>query len=240
MLVLRVGSGPIGHGDDDSALLRQRGVISEHAISGHEALEFLRLYDYDLVLMDLRLPDIPGDEVVRMARAAELNTPILMLAEPTTPSVRIKTLDWGADDFVTTPCDIDELLARIRAVVRRGRGHAHSVLRAGCVELSLDKREVRVQGEKLPVSRREFGVLELLLLKQGTILNKTAFLNHLYSGLEEPELKTIDVIVCRLRKKLTRAGVGTLIDTIWGCGYILREPATLDGMSGDSPLRLVA
>src|SRR5208283_1725999 len=116
------------------------------------------------------------------------------------------------------------LLARVRAVVRRSQGHANSVLRLGPVELSLDRHEVRVNGQKLSVSRREFGVLELLFLKQGIILNKNAFLNHLYTGMEEPEMKTIDVIICRLRKKLAVAGVPNLIDTVWGCGYILREP----------------
>ena len=112
----------------------------------------------------------------------------------------------------------------MRAVVRRSQGHANSVLRLGPVELSLDRHEVRVNGQKLSVSRREFGVLELLFLKQGVILNKNAFLNHLYTGMEEPEMKTIDVIICRLRKKLAIAGVPNLIDTVWGCGYILREP----------------
>ena len=228
MLILRVGSAPIERGNDESAVLRKRGINVEHAASGPEALDFIRLYEYDLILMDLVLPGLNGDEVVRQARAGGLNTPIVMLANAAPTQTRIKALDQGVDDFVTTPCEIEELLARIRAVVRRGLGHSQSVLQAGCVELSLDKREVRVQGQKLPISRREFGVLELLFLKQGTILNKTAFLNHLYSGLEEPEMKTIDVIICRLRKKLTRAGIGTLIDTIWGCGYTLRVPMMPD------------
>ena len=263
MLILRVGSAPIERGNDESAVLRKRGINVEHAASGPEALDFIRLYEYDLILMDLVLPGLNGDEVVRQARAGGLNTPIVMLANAAPTQTRIKALDQGVDDFVTTPCEIEELLARIRAVVRRGLGHSQSVLQAGCVELSLDKREVRVQGQKLPISRREFGVLELLFLKlisktrpkrplstrcclirqtqmpsitlgflpsneTGTILNKTAFLNHLYSGLEEPEMKTIDVIICRLRKKLTRAGIGTLIDTIWGCGYTLRVPMMPD------------
>ena len=130
-----------------------------------------------------------------------------MLADIATPQAKAKALDQGADDFITTPCDPEELFARIRAIVRRSQGHANSVLRLGPVELSLDRREVRVHGQKLHLSRREFAVLELLFLKQGVILNKVAFLNHLYCGMEEPEMKTIDVIICRLRKKLAVAGV---------------------------------
>ena len=137
---------------------------------------------------------------------------------------KVRALDQGADDFVIVPCDAEELLARIRAVVRRSQGHSNSALRLGPVELSLHRREVRVHGQAMHLSRREFAVLELLFLKQGVILNKAAFLNHLYCGMEEPEMKTIDVIICRLRKKLAVAGVPTLIDTVWGCGYILREP----------------
>ncbi len=232
MLVLRVGTARFSRQGDDLQLLQERGIRTEHASTGSEALEFLRLYDYDLVLMDFRLPDIQGHEAVRQIRAADFNLPVVILSELAPPQAKVRSLDNGADDFVTTPCELDELLARMRAVVRRSQGHSNSTLRLGPVELSLDRREVRVHGEKLPVSRREFAVLELLFLKQGVILNKTAFLNHLYCGMEEPEMKTIDVIICRLRKKLATAGVPTLIDTVWGCGYILREPLPMDALSG--------
>jgi two-component system, cell cycle response regulator CtrA len=225
MLVLRVGKTSFGRGNNDLAVLRHQGVRAEHAETGRDGLDFLRLYEYDLVLMDLHLSDMPGHEVVRMMRAAEFKVPVLMLADAATPQAKAKALDQGADDFITTPCETEELLARIRAIVRRSQGHANSVLRLGPVELSLDRREVRVHGVQLHLSRREFAVLELLFLKQGVILNKVAFLNHLYCGMEEPEMKTIDVIICRLRKKLAAADVPTLIDTVWGCGYILRDPS---------------
>ena len=227
MLALRVGRTPFCKGGNDLQVLRQHGVRAEPAESGRDALDFLRLYDYDVVLMDLHLTDVPGYEVVRMIRAAEYKVPVMILADTATPQAKVRALDQGADDFVIVPCDADELLARIRAVVRRSQGHSNSTLRLGPVELSLHRREVRIQGQPMHLSRREFAVLELLFLKQGTILNKTAFLNHLYCGMEEPEMKTIDVIICRLRKKLAAAGVPTLIDTVWGCGYILREPDPL-------------
>jgi two-component system cell cycle response regulator CtrA len=223
MLILRVGQRSIC-GGNDAQLLRKYGISAEHCESGRDSLEFLRLYDYDLVLMDLDLPDMSGHEAIRLARAAGLSTPSIILAASASPQIKVKALDQGADDFINTPCHPDELLARVRAVVRRSQGHANSVLQLGPVALDLAHHEVQVNGFKLSVSRREFGVLELLFLKQGVILNKNAFLNHLYTGMEEPEMKTIDVIICRLRKKLASAGVPNLIDTVWGCGYILREP----------------
>src|SRR6185437_10516902 len=224
MLILRVGHATFCRGGNHQ-LLQQHGIRSEQAASGREALEFLRLYEYDLVLMDLHLPDVPAYEVVRMMRAASLKVPVLIVADSATVQSKVRALDQGADDFLTTPCDSDELLARIRAVVRRSQGHTNSTLTLGPVELLLDCRDVRVHGQSLHLSRREYAVLELLFLKQGHILNKGAFLTHLYCGMDEPEMKTIDVIICRLRKKLAVAGVPSLIDTVWGCGYILRDPS---------------
>ena len=228
MLVLRVGQNSFSREGADMTVLKSRGLNAEFAATGRDGLDFLRAYDYDLVLVDMHLSDMPGHEMVRMARAAGFNVPVMVMSDTATAQARAKALDQGADDVVIVPCDTDELMARIRAVVRRSQGHARSILRCGCVELSLDKHEIRVSGQRMVVSRREFAVLELLFLKQGVILNKTAFLNHLYSTDDEPEIKTIDVIICRLRKKLAAAGVPTLIDTVWGCGYILREPRPVD------------
>jgi two-component system cell cycle response regulator CtrA len=239
MLVLRVGHKSIGHDGNDLTALRRQGVNHERTDNGRDALEFLKLYDYDIVLIDLLLPDMPGYELIRRARAAGLNTPALIMADTATPQIRARVLDQGADDFIALPCETEELLARMRAVVRRSQGHANSALRFGPAELDLARRELRVHGRRVAVSRREFAVLELLFLKQGVILTKTAFLNHLYCGTEEPELKTIDVIICRLRKKLTTAGVGALIDTVWGCGYILRDPSETNE-AGEMPAAPVA
>jgi len=236
MLILRVGQGLFGDGDGE-LVLRKHGIRSEQVESGREALEFLRLYDYDLALMDLHLPDAPAYQAIRMIRAASFRVPVVILSDTATIEAKVKVLDQGADDFLVTPCDTEELLARMRAVVRRSQGHTKSTLTLGPVELSLDCRDVRVYGQSLHLSRREYAVLELLFLKQGVILNKGAFLTHLYCGMEEPEMKTIDVIVCRLRKKLVAAGVPSLIDTIWGCGYKLCDPSadpTVDGHA-DAP-----
>jgi two-component system cell cycle response regulator CtrA len=226
MLVLHVGEKPFRRGGD-AETARQRGVRTEQVASGKEAMEFLRLYEYDIVLLDLNLPDISGHELIRRMRAAGMSVPVLAFSEVVPARVRAQALDLGADDFLSGPCDVEELLARMRAIVRRAMGHTNSSLCFGGVELNMNSRDVRVNGTRLSLSRREYSVLELLFLKQGVILTKGTFLNHLYCGVEEPEMKTIDVIVCRLRKKLAAAGVPALIDTVWGSGYILREaPAT--------------
>jgi two-component system cell cycle response regulator CtrA len=224
MLILRVGPLPV---DTDKAARSWalRGFALEHCETGRESLEYLRLYDYDLVLMDLDLPDMPAQEAVRLARKAGFATPSIILAERASPAVRAEALDGGADDFVLMPCDQAELFARVRAVVRRSEGHAHAMLHCGPVALSLSNHQVFVDGAEMHVSRREFSVLELLFLKRGVVLNKPAFLNHLYAGMDEPEMKTIDVMVCRLRKRLATAGVPHLIETVWGVGYRLLEPS---------------
>jgi two-component system cell cycle response regulator CtrA len=231
MLVLRVGQSPIRRGGNDMAEMKARGLTVEQAPTGRDALEYLCSYDFDLVIVDAYLRDMPGHELIRLIRAARYEVPAIVVADTATSQIKARALDQGADDFIITPCELDEVMARVRAVVRRSQGHSRSTLRCGPVELSLDRREVRVRGERLVILRREFSVLELLFLKQGTILNKTAFLNHLYCGADEPDMKTIDVIICRLRKKLAVAGVPTLVDTVWGCGYILREPPMLGEMS---------
>src|SRR5579864_4465021 len=168
MLVLRVGHTTFCRGGNQQ-FLQTHGIRSEQAASGREALEYLRLYDYDLVLMDLQLPDVPAYEVVRMMRAASLRTPVVIMADSATVQAKVKALDQGADDFLITPCEAEEILARIRAVVRRSQGHTNSTLTLGPVELLLDRRDVRVHGQSLHLSRREYGVLELLLDRKSVV-----------------------------------------------------------------------
>ncbi len=233
MLVLHIGEKPFGRtGASDTT--RRLGIRTEHAASGQEAMEFLRLYEYDIVLLDLDLPDTSGHELIRRMRASGMVVPVLAISDVVPAHVRAQVLDLGADDVLSGLCDMEELLARMRAIVRRSLGHTNSSLRLGNVELNMKSRDVRVNGECLPLSRREYSVLELLFLRQGTILTKGTFLNHLYCGVEEPEMKSIDVIVCRLRKKLAAAGVPALIDTVWGSGYILREPPAAPAVAKQS------
>ena len=225
MLMLRTGNISIGTGGGTQVSC-DHGISSEHCESGREMLARLALYDYDILLIDLDLPDMLGHEAIRLARAAGHSTPCIMLASPASAprQIKVKALDLGADDFVIMPCDPEELMARARAVVRRSRLAVESDSRFGPMEISPSRHEVRVNGTLLPVSRREFAVLELLFQKPGVDVSKNALLRHLYIGMDEPGMKSIDVIVCRLRGKLAAAGVFDLIETAWGRGYILREP----------------
>ena len=193
--------------------------------SGEEALELARLYDYDIVLLDIGLPDMEGYEVVRRLRAGRVETPVLILSGLSRPGAKVKGFGVGADDFITKPFDQQELVARIHAVVRRAKGFAQPTLSVGDLTLNLASREVTVAGTPVHLTAKEYAVLELLTLRRGTVLTKEAFLNHLYGGMDEPEVKIIDVFICKLRKKLAQAGADNLIGTVWGRGYVMRDPA---------------
>jgi two-component system cell cycle response regulator CtrA len=207
-----------------SLVLKAASIVSDVADTGEEALELLRHYDYDIVILDLVLPDMEGYEVVRRMRSARNHTPVLVLTALLRPEVKVKALTAGADDVMTKPFDKAELVARMQAVVRRSKGFAQSVLRIGPLELNLDSRDVTVAGVPLRLTGKEYSILELLVLRKGMVLTKEAFLNHLYGGMDEPEMKIIDVFVCKLRKKLAQAGAGNLISTVWGRGYVVRPP----------------
>jgi two-component system cell cycle response regulator CtrA len=207
-----------------SLMLKTANAVVDHADTGEEALELVRHYEYDVVLLDLMLPDIEGYEVVRRMRVARNDTPVLILSGLSRPQAKIKGLGLGADDFITKPFDKGELLARMQAVVRRSKGFSKPSLRIGPLELNLDSREVMVDGSVVHLTGKEYAILELLVLRKGMVLTKEAFLNHLYGGMDEPEMKIIDVFICKLRKKLAQAGADSLIGTVWGRGYMIREP----------------
>ena len=204
-------------------MLKGASAVVDQTDSGLDSLELLRHYEYDIVLLDLSLPDIEGLEVVRRMRVARNDTPVLVLSGVTMPEARVKALSLGADDFITKPYDKAELLARMHAIVRRSKGFSQPIVRLGRLELNLDSREVLIDARPVRLTGKEYAILELLVLRKGMVLTKEAFLNHLYGGLDEPEVKIIDVFVCKLRKKLARAGADGLIGTMWGRGYIIRD-----------------
>ena len=218
--------------EDDSAMaqsietmLKSEGYICDTTDMGEDGLEIGKLYDYDIIILDLMLPDIDGYEVLRRMRAAKVDTPILILSGLSGLDDKLKGLGFGADDYLTKPFDKRELVARIQAIVRRSKGHSESVIRTGKIAVNLDARTVEVGGQPLHLTGKEYGILELLSLRKGTTLTKEMFLNHLYGGMDEPELKIIDVFVCKLRKKLANATGGeNYIETVWGRGYMLRDP----------------
>ncbi len=206
-------------------MLKADGFIVDSTDLGEDGLEIGKLYDYDIIILDLMLPDIDGYEVLRRLRDARVETPILILSGLTELDHKIKGLGFGADDYLTKPFDKRELLARIQAIVRRSKGHAQSVIRTGRLSVNLDARTVEIDNKPLHLTGKEYGILELLSLRKGTTLTKEMFLNHLYGGMDEPEVKIIDVFICKLRKKLANATDGSnYIETVWGRGYVLRDP----------------
>jgi two-component system cell cycle response regulator CtrA len=192
---------------------------------GEEGIDLAKLYDYDLILLDLNLPDMNGHEVLRQLRIAKVETPILILSGADDTESKLKGFGFGADDYMTKPFHRQELIARIHAIVRRSKGHAQSVIATGKFTVNLDAKTVEVDGKPVHLTGKEYQMLELLSLRKGTTLTKEMFLNHLYGGMDEPELKIIDVFICKLRKKLANASQGrNYIETVWGRGYVLREP----------------
>jgi two-component system cell cycle response regulator CtrA len=204
---------------------------------GEEGIDLAKLYDYDLILLDLDLPDMHGMEVLRHLRLARVDTPILILTGSDDTESKLRGFGFGADDYMTKPFNREELQARIQAIIRRSKGHSQALIQVGDIVVNLDTHSVEVKGQPIHLTGKEYQILELLSLRKGTTLTKEMFLNHLYGGMDEPELKIIDVFVCKLRKKLSEAlGGDNLIETVWGRGYVLREPRPSDGMS-TLPLR---
>jgi two-component system cell cycle response regulator CtrA len=218
--------------EDDSAtaqsielMLKSEGFNVYTTDLGEEGIDLGKIYDYDLILLDLNLPDMSGMEVLRQLRNSKINTPVMILSGTSEIDTKVKTFGGGADDYMTKPFHKDELVARIHAVVRRSKGHAQSVIKTGDILVNLDAKTVEVNGSRVHLTGKEYQMLELLSLRKGTTLTKEMFLNHLYGGMDEPELKIIDVFICKLRKKLAASAQGMHhIETVWGRGYVLRDP----------------
>lgn len=218
--------------EDDSAMaqsiemmLKQEGFNVYTTDLGEEGLDLGKLYDYDLIVLDLGLPDMNGYDVLRQLRVAKVGTPILILSGMSGTENKVKGFGFGADDYMTKPFQKEELVARIHAIVRRSKGHSQSTITTGKIKVNLDSKTVEVSGQRVHLTGKEYQMMELLSLRKGTTLTKEMFLNHLYGGMDEPELKIIDVFICKLRKKLSSATGGeNYIETVWGRGYVLRDP----------------
>ncbi len=219
--------------EDDAAtaqgielMLKSEGFNVYTTDLGEEGVDLGKLYDYDIILLDLNLPDMPGFEVLKTLRMAKVNTPVFILSGTSDIDTKVRGLSTGADDYMTKPFHKDELVARIHAVVRRSKGHSQSIITTGDIKVNLDAKTVEVGDHRVHLTGKEYQMLELLSLRKGTTLTKEMFLNHLYGGMDEPELKIIDVFICKLRKKLASATHGEhYIETVWGRGYVLRDPA---------------
>ncbi len=218
--------------EDDPTTSRSIEMMLNHAKFnvyatdlGEEGIDLAKLYDYDLIVLDLGLPDMNGHEVLRKIRTARIETPILILTGADDVENKIKGFGVGADDYMTKPFNREELVARIHAIIRRSNGYAQSIISFGAVQVNVDAKLVKVDGKPIKLTGKEYQLLELLSLRKGLTVTKDMILNHLYGGMDEPELKIIDVFICKLRKKLSKATGGeNYIETVWGRGYTLRDP----------------
>ncbi len=191
---------------------------------GEEAIDMAKLYDYDLMVLDLMLPDMDGFEVLSAIRSASIETPVLILSGLGEPDNKVKGLGVGADDYITKPFHREELLARIHAIVRRKRGYSQQVVKVGKLTVNITNGTADIDGKQLHLTGKEFQILQLLSLRKGSPLPKETFLNHLYGGMDEPEPKIIDVFVHKLRKKISDLSGGEdYIKTVWGRGYMLSD-----------------
>jgi two-component system, cell cycle response regulator CtrA len=210
------------------AMLAKENLICDSTDFSQDGLLLDRHYDYDIILLHLIVADIKGYQLLQQLRAARVDTPILILSNRGDLDAKVKFLRFGADDFMIKPFDRRELVARILAIVRRSKGHCESTIRTGKLAVNLDTRVVTVDALRVHLTPKEYGILELLSLRKGTILSKGVFLNHLYGGADEPQPKIVDILICTLRKKLARATGGShYIETVRGCGYVLRELAII-------------
>lgn len=217
--------------EDDKALsgniqemLKSASFVVDACQSATEGFEYAMAYEYSCVILDLMLPDTDGYVWLEKLRTAKINTPVLILSGLSQKDNIIKGLGIGADDYLTKPFDKRELLARIHALIRRSKGLSNPIIEVGPIQLDLNSKSVTVAGKALELTTKEYNLLEMLALRKGSVLSKETFLNHLYGGIDEPQAKIIDVMICNLRKKISKiTGDDMCIETVWGRGYTLRE-----------------
>ncbi len=193
------------------------------AHDGEDGLFMAEAASYDLIILDLMIPSLPGLEVVRRLRSAGQHTPVLVLTARDEKEWVVKLLNAGADDYLTKPFDLGELIARAKALIRRGKGHAAPVLRVADLELNTVDRTVRRAGRQVTLTAMEFRVLEYLVHRPRAVVSKAELLEHLYDYNWEKFSNVIEVYISGLRRKLENGTARPLIHTLRGQGYILRD-----------------
>lgn len=209
-------------------MIRSEGMNAYATHDGEEAVDLAGLYDYDVVVIDRRVDMSNQMDVLKQIRRSKIAVSIICAGHSPRAGEAASLLNAGADDYIGLPCDRDEFLARTRAVARRSKGHVSNVITAGPITVDLDRKQVFLDGAAVHMTGKEYQMAEVLALRKNQTVAKESFLSSLYGGMDEPELKIIDVFICKLRKKLTSRGHPDYIDTVWGRGYVLRdEPRSL-------------
>lgn len=206
-------------------MLKSEGFNVYTTDLGDEALDLGRLYDYDIILMELDLPDVSGFSVLSSLRRGKVHAPVMIVSSDKGADNIVRCLNAGADEYVTKPFNRDEVIARINAIIRRSKGYSNSLIETAGYCVDINRKRVTVDGVQVHLTGKEYGLIELLSLRKGAVLTKDVIMNHLYGGIDEPDFKVIDAFVCRIRQKLGRAVGGPHgIDTVWGVGYVLNDP----------------
>ena len=205
--------------------LKQAGYAVTTAADGAEALKKVRAQKPDLIVLDVMLPEMDGFEICKALRldAATAKVPIIMLTAKASEIDRVLGLELGADDYLTKPFSIVELLARLRAVLRRQRPQANNLVRVADLELDMVTHDARRAGEKIELTRREFALLEFLINASPKPVSKTAIVEHVWDQHFDSETNVVNVYIKMLRRKIDRAGLPPLIHTVRGVGFALRE-----------------
>jgi two-component system, cell cycle response regulator CtrA len=206
--------------------LRTENIYADIAACGEDGIDFARHFDYDAVILDLDLPDMSGFEVLRTLRRAGIDVPVMILSGSAAIDSKVKALNAGADDYMTKPFSSEELVGRLRALVRRSKGYSDSRISFGPMTLDLVAKTVEAGGNRVRLSGKEYQILELLSLRRGVAVSKETLINHIYSDGEGPDSPTIGLFMCRLRKKLAAASGGQhYIQTVRDHGYLMPRAA---------------
>jgi two-component system cell cycle response regulator CtrA len=218
------------------ALLEHMKVSSDICDNIKDAYEMAKSTFYEIILLDLvfKKERIVAHDLIWKFRLAKIKSPIIVLSALWAIESKIRSLGFGADDYLVKPYNTVELIARIQALSRRFRGLDSSVYKIGQLSVHLDNKEVYCNNKPIILTGKEYAILEILVTRNG-IVPKEVFLNNLYGGIDEPEMKIIDVFVCKLRKKLIAASGGIdFIQTVWGRGYQLNRNIKSSEGEGDS------
>lgn len=207
-------------------MLKSEGFNCYTTDLGQEGIDLAKLYDYDIILLDLNLPDISGFEVIKQLKTGKITTPIMVVSGLAAIEDKVKALNMGACDYMTKPFHKDEMVARIKAVVRRSHGHADSLITVGDLTVNIDNQQVKIEKNHVRLTPTEYKILEVLALRKGRLVTKEMLLDDIYGDRrkDEPDFKIINVLVSHMRSKLRLISGGQhFIETVWGRGFVLCE-----------------